>query len=131
VEAEKKILIITDGIESTRELAGKIEAELKGRQALTLAAPDFSGSDILPADVFFLGCDRPNPPSFAYLEEILSHINLVGRPCGLFSPKSGDAIQYLSKIVKDSELSVGLKPLFDSDTAEIAGWVKNFIEADR
>jgi hypothetical protein len=122
---QKTIVIITDGTASTRDLAEKIGSEFRENRVRMIPAEDFSGTDILPADICFFGCEKPNPPSFAHLEAVLGHINLAGRPCGLFSPASPEAIEYLSGIVRDSELALCPKPLFASGAADVAGWIKN------
>jgi hypothetical protein len=127
VKTRETIAIITDGTASTRELAEKIRKGIQGCRVIMIAASDFSGADILPADVFFFGCDRAHPPSFVRLEKVLEHINLAGRSCGLFSPGSEEAIEYLAGIVGDSELIPASKPLFASDTADIAAWIDSII----
>jgi hypothetical protein len=124
VESQKSVLIITDDAASTRELAARIAAELKGHKVCMLSASRFSGVEILPAELYFFGCEAPHPPAFAYLEEVLRHINLAGRSCGVFSPQSGEAISYLSGMVKDSELSLHPQPLFTADLRFISDWVK-------
>jgi hypothetical protein len=125
VETKKNVLIVTDGAASTMKAAEQIAAELPVSHVVIRAASEFAGTDILPAEVFFLGCEAPNPPSFAYLEEMLRHINLVGRRCGIFSPKSEKAAAYLVGIVKDCEASVGEPFVFPEDGAGLKKWVKS------
>ncbi|GHV81756.1 hypothetical protein AGMMS49991_03140 [Spirochaetia bacterium] len=79
-----------------------------------------------------LGCEGPHPACFAHLEDVLRHINLAGRPCGLFSPRSAEAIAYLSGIVRDSELAVHETPLMSSEPGEsepgaIKRWVQDIV----
>jgi hypothetical protein len=114
-------------MESTQRMAEQIETALTGCKVVNIPANDFSGTDILPADVCFFGCESPDPPSFAHLEEVLRHINLAGRPCGLFSPESGRVLEYLSGIVRDSELALHAEPLFSSGAGRIKHWVKDLI----
>jgi hypothetical protein len=100
---KKNALIVIDGAESTRKMAAAIAAVLKNFTVVTLAAGDFSGTYILSADICFFGAEAPNPPSFAPLHMILQHINLAGRPCGVFS-NSTQGADYLRNMVHDSEL---------------------------
>jgi hypothetical protein len=127
VETKKNVLIVTDGAVSTMKAAEQIAAELADSQVVVRAAADFAGTDILPAEVFFLGCEAPNPPSFAYLEELLRHINLAGRPCGVFSPKSEKAVEYLAGLVKDCEAVLGEAFLSSKDGAGFKKWVKSIL----
>ena len=120
---KKTVLIITDGVRETKEIAAKIAGELSGCQVTIRDAAYFEGTDILPADLCFIGCDKPDPPSFAYLQKLLQHINLAGRPCGLFSSSSSEAIGYLSKLVQDSEMVLGSSPLYASGINSIGSWV--------
>jgi hypothetical protein len=128
VEAKKTILIVTDGAEQAVFLAEQIAAAAKGVQALILTASEFAGTHVLPAAACFFGCAEPRPPSFAHLEDVLRHINLAGRPCGLFSPNSQEAIAYLADMVRDSELAVNPEPLFFSDLEKITRWVGELIK---
>jgi hypothetical protein len=105
VDGKKNALIVTDGTESTRKMAAAIAAALKNFTVVTLAAGEFSGTHILPADVCFFGSETSNPPSFASLSTILHHINLAGRPCGVFSGSANGA-KYLRNLVHDSELAL-------------------------
>jgi len=119
----KTILIITDGSIETAKMAAGIETALKGNNVSIKAASDFKGNDILPADAFFLGCEKPSPDSFAYLTDVLKHINLVGRFCGVFSPGSEKAAKYLAGLVKDCEASLNPEYLTASG-AGLAKWAK-------
>jgi hypothetical protein len=127
VETKKNILIVTDGFEATHEIGRQIAGLFKDGQAVLLNASEFSGTDMLPGDIYFFGCAEPAPPSFAYLEKILRHINLVGRPCGVFSPKSKKAVQYLSDMVHDAELALYGEPLIAGTAADIKTWVERVI----
>jgi hypothetical protein len=127
VETKKDVLIVTDGAASTVEIAGRIAAELGDFKVLVRTALDFAGTDILPAAVFFLGCEEPDPPSFTYLAELLRHINLAGRSCGIFSPKSGKAAAYLAELLRDCEAVQG-KPFVAMESAiSLKEWVKGIL----
>jgi hypothetical protein len=126
VKAKQKALIVTDGVESTHNMAERIAAELTaaGLHVSVLPASGFSATDILPADLCFFGCERPHPPSFAPLEELLRHINLAGRPCGIFSHESREAAGYLSQMTRDSELALNPEPLFGA--SDLKQWLAKF-----
>jgi hypothetical protein len=99
---------------------------LPGYQTVVIKAEEFTGVELLPTCAFFLGCESPKPPAFAYIEDMLEHINLAGRPCGVFSSNS-DALKYLSALVHDSEAATG-KPFLTTDSAvkgdELHNWVR-------
>jgi hypothetical protein len=128
VEAKRHILIVTDGAESTREMGERIAGELAGNQVVLQEAPELSGTDILPADAYFFGCESPHPLSFAYFEQVLLHINLAGRPCGLFSPHSRAAIRYLEDLVRDSELILNAGPFLGAKSGDIGAWIQKIIQ---
>jgi len=123
VKAKKTVLIVTDGSAGVAELAGEIAAALEGSKVSTKAASGFMGNDILPADAFFLGCEKPRPAAFAYFADVLKHINLAGRPCGVFSSGSESAVNYLAGLVKDCEAALSPKPLLAG-----GGGVKNWAQ---
>jgi hypothetical protein len=114
VGAKKSVLIITDGTELIEVIAKSIKKTLTGltcddstdtNNKLNIkicSAENFNGTDLLPSEIFFIGCNEPNPPSFSYLEDMLNHINLASRKCGIFSGNK-KAIKYLDSIVKDCE----------------------------
>jgi len=102
----KKVLIITDETESIKSIARHISDELTGLKVKICSAKEFDGTDILSADIFFLGCEKPSPKSFSYLEDLLSHINLASRKCGVFSVKE-KSYEYLCGIVKDCDADLG------------------------
>jgi adenine phosphoribosyltransferase len=132
VERKKNILIVTDGKTSCCKMAKSITRALKSSHVVSTIAPDFMGTDILPAEAYFFGCEKPNPDSFAYLETVLKHINLVGRPCGIFSPKSESAIAYLANMVLDSEVALYPKPLYAKDVNnKVIQWTDNVITKGR
>jgi hypothetical protein len=115
-----------DGAESTRKIGGQIAGLCTDSHVVLLSASEFSATDILAADICFLGCEEPAPASFAYLEKLLRHINLVGRPCGVFSLKSKEAVEYLSGMVRDAELALYREPLI-AGSVDIKTWVEHVI----
>jgi hypothetical protein len=126
-EATKKVLILTDGAESVRSMGKRIAGALPKEQTALVDAGDLSGTDILPAEVFFLGCEAPHPPSFAYLEQVLGHINLAGRVCGLFSPGSEEALRYLAGLIVDAELTLKAEPFLGEKAEDMVRWVQVII----
>ena len=128
----RKILIITDDAAPIRKLAEAIAAVMGGQgySVTVIPAESFSGSELLPAYAFFLGCEAPEPSSFLYLETLLQHINLAGRPCGIFSTDA-KAVKYLSSLVYDSEPAVG-KPFLAKDGAadgdQLQSWVQDILK---
>jgi hypothetical protein len=106
-------------------MAEQIALELKKHNVVIRKASDFTGTDILPADAFFLGCEQPNPPSFTYLSELLRHINLAGRRCGVFSPDSAEPVSYLSGLVRDCEAVLGEPFVAKNQGAGLKQWVKS------
>jgi len=120
VKDAKNVLILVDGAQTTRKVADRIAAGLKGLRVVMMEAADFAATDLLPADVCFIGCETPKPANFAELERILRGINLAGRPCGLFSPASKPAVAYLQTIVNDAELRVN-PDVFLADQEKASG----------
>ncbi|MCL2609122.1 MAG: hypothetical protein FWD94_04370, partial [Treponema sp.] len=112
-EGPGRVLIVTDGRDSTDDIAGEI-ARIVGRTASTVGAGTFGGADLLPAGVFFLGCAEPSPRAFGYLEILFAHIGLAGRSCGVFSRDAG-ALDYLRELVRPSEAMAGRPFLAGSD----------------
>jgi hypothetical protein len=126
----RKIAIITDGTAPIQELAGNIAAiigEFHGYSAALFQAESFSGDDLLPAYVFFLGCTEAKPLSFHYIEDLFKHINLAGRACGIFS-SNAKALKYLSSLVSDSETAVG-KPFMVKGGAANSVKLQNWIHS--
>jgi hypothetical protein len=129
----RKIAIITDGTAPIQELAGNIAAIIGGSQGYSVAllqAENFSGDDLLPAYVFFLGCSEAKPPSFHYIEDLFRHINLAGRSCGIFS-SNATALKYLSSLVHDSETDVG-KPFMAkggaANSEKLQKWIQSIFK---
>jgi len=123
------VLILTDGSEKVVEMAGKIAKTLRGN-ILIREASAFAGTDLLPADVLFIGCCEPSPSSFGYIDELLHHINLAGRKCGVFSPSSKKALQYLRGILKSTGITIGSEPLTEANSADIAKWTSGVLSGN-
>jgi hypothetical protein len=126
VKAKKTVLIVTDGTEQVAKMADDIAAVLRDDTVTIKAASEFAGTDILPVDVFFIGCEEPKPASFDYLSDLLSHINLAGRCCGIFSPLSKETVAYLTDLLADSEALLYSQPLF-ADCTDVSGWVEKVL----
>jgi len=124
-----KALIITDGTDSIKSIARLISDELKGFNVKICDGEKFEGTDILPVDIFFIGCANQSPSSFLYLEEMLSHINFASRKCGVFTVKE-NTLNYLCSIVKDCEAALA-SPLLalskNIETPAFKKWVKSVI----
>jgi hypothetical protein len=129
VGRQKKVIILTDSSDSIQPIAesiGEFVGGLPGYQTAVIKAEEFTGVELLPTSAFFLGCESPKPSTFAYIEDMLGHINLAGRPCGIFS-SSSDALKYLSTLVQDSEAATG-KPFLATNSMakgeELHDWVR-------
>ena len=125
----RKALIVTDGTEAIKSIAQNISDSLTGLDVKVCSAEVFEGTDLLPADIFFVGCSDISPASFSYLEEMLKHINLSSRKCAVFTVNK-NTIAYLCGIVKDCEASLGA-PLHviskEPDKSSLNKWVKSVI----
>jgi len=129
VSAKKKALIITDGTEEIKAAAKKISGAIDDFKVNICEAENFKGTDLLPADLFIIGCEKPDPASFAYLKEFLLHINLASRKCGVFSTKE-KTLKYLCGMVKDCEAGLG-EPLSVKDEpkkSDIKKWLKGVLK---
>jgi len=134
VSDKKKVLIITDGTEIIDSIAHSLEQTLTGAGSFAASAvkicnaQEFSGTDLLPANTFFIGCEKPNPPSFEYLKDMLAHINFAGRSCGIFSVNK-KTLNYLSGIIKDCEVKTG-EPLLitEPDVKSVKNWLKGIMD---
>jgi hypothetical protein len=124
---KKMALVLTDGAEPTVKMAEKIAAALKGYKVTVKAASGFDGTDLLPAGVFFIGCEKPVPASFGYLTEMLRHINLAGRSCGVFTPGTEKTAKYLADLVKASGAALNPNPLLASDTKTLETWIEKVL----
>ena len=124
---KKNVLILTDGHAEVVEMARGIAAALKGNNVSIKYASEFKGTDLLPAETFFLGCEKPEPYSFAYLDDLLKHINLAGRPCGVFTSGSKKTAKYLAGLVKNCEAALNPEPLLAGSGTDVAGWAKSLL----
>jgi len=120
------VLILTDGAPGTVKMAADIAETLKGNKVFAKTAFEFAGNDILPADAFFLGCENPAPESFTYITDLLKHINLAGRACGVFSPGTKKTTVYLAGLIKDCEAALNPEFLTGS-SPELKNWARNVI----
>ena len=127
MKTSKNVLIVTDSSGETAKMAAGIAAALKDNKVSVKPVSDFKGNDLLPAEVFFLGCEKPKPGSFSYLEDLLKHINLAGRPCGVFSPGSEKAVEYLAGLVKDCEAALNPEFLLTNSGKDISRWAKKIV----
>ena len=112
MDENQKILVITDGTDSIKNIADGIvfsflNSSLKSYCVSIVDAKGFSVTDLLPSYAFFIGCQTPNPASFVYIEDLFRHISLAGRPCGIFSSNT-KAAKYLSSLVRTSEAAHGM-----------------------
>lgn len=131
MDKKRTVLIVTDGSEKTGEMAARIAAALKGDKVTIKGASGLKGNDLLPADAFFLGSEKADPESYAYLSDFFLHVNLAGRPCGVFSSGTEKAAKYLSGLVKDSEAALNPEPYVAGSKKDIGRWAKNTISDSR
>jgi hypothetical protein len=125
---KKKALIITDGSRSVRTTALLIKQALVDYRVKICPAKKFAGNDILPMDIFFIGCKKPKPKTFEYLSQLLAHINLASRKCGLFGLNE-KTVKYLTTIIADSEASYGEPLLIPEDITQdtVNKWLKKIM----
>ena len=134
MKTKKKMLIIADNGAVTRSVAENIAAvcgkvPFADWSAAVISAKDFSPTMLLSAKAFLLGCEKPDLPEFTDIKALFKHINLAGRPCGVFSPQL-NAVKYLSGLVRDSEAALG-DPLVVGkgapDSRKLKKWVGGII----
>jgi hypothetical protein len=123
---EKTVLIVTDGTESTGKTAEAIASHLVNHKVISVKGADFQGTHLLSASICFFGAENPNPPSFSYLHKVLAHINLAGRPCGIFSGSQKTA-DYLCAMVHDSELALYSDSFLGN--GDIKAWTEKVLAA--
>ena len=131
MSGKKSILIVSDGTEKVNKMANDIAEALKGNNISLKDALSFRGTDLLPADVLFFGCEEPSPSSFDYLELLLQHINLAGRPLGIFSPDSKDALKYLSRISIASEAVLYPEPFITDNAGNSKIWAAKVLDGQK
>jgi hypothetical protein len=134
VKSKRKILIITDNGAVTGNIAKSIakvfgSAPFANWSATVISAKDFAPTRLLPVHAFLLGSEKPEPPEFNDIKALFMHINLAGRPCGVFSTKN-NAIKYLSGLVRDSEAVLGSPLVVENgaaDSRKLKKWVGSII----
>jgi hypothetical protein len=122
---KKKALIITDGTKPIRSIALLIKEVLVDFKVKICPAKKFIGTDLLAADIFFIGSKRAKPKSFLYLEDMLAHINLASRKCGVFSINE-KSLNYLRGILAASEANLTQPQIFSEEKIEksvVKKWV--------
>ena len=123
----KKVLILTDESEPIKGIAASIASALTGFSVAICEAGNFTGNDLFPVDLFFIGCETPKPASFEYLDRFFKHINLAGRKCGIFSTNDS-AIKYLNDLLEQSEVNAGKPLLLETQEKNILdNWLKDII----
>jgi len=126
--SKNKALIITDGTRPIRSVALLIKNALTDYKVKICPVKKFIATDLLPADIFFIGSKRAKTKSFAALQEFFAHINLASRRCGIFSINE-KSLNYLKGMLADSEVNFG-EPLLiaeeeiEKSAGKINKWVK-------
>ncbi len=121
------VLIVIDGSEKIRRIATSLAERFKGKKVVLMEGADFAATDLLPAETILIGCEHPRPATFTELERVLKGINLAGRPCGLFSLASNEAIGYLRDIVRDSDLHIAAEPYLAERSDDIGSWTAEIL----
>ena len=117
------VLIIVDGSDRIRAAGASIARALTDRKVVVMDAADFAATDLLPVHACFIGCEKPHPSGFGELERVLKGVNLAGRPCGLFSLASPQAIEYLRAIVRDADFRLNPAPFLAEKSGDAGAWV--------
>ena len=128
------MLVVTDNGPVIMDIAKNIAAIFGSApfahwSATVISAGDFSPTMLLPANAFFMGCEKPESPDFTPVKELFKHINLAGRPCGVFSTQA-NTIKYLSGLVRDSEAALGSPLVVENgakDSRKLKKWVGGII----
>jgi hypothetical protein len=128
VNQNKTVLIVTDGADSTAVLAEKIKAALGGCKVILKTAVDFSGTDLLGAALFFVGCEKPDAFRSSCFSKVLKHINLASRPCGIFSSDGGKAVEYMTDLLSDCEAALNPWVLTAKNAEDANGWVEKTVK---
>ena len=127
MECEKIALILIEDTETMQKAAEELSLALKNYKPHLCTGESFSGTDLLRANVFFLGCENSNPASFQYVDKILQHINLAGRSCGIFSTNN-KALKYLSKLIEASGVKTANPLLIDNiDITAVSNNIKQWV----
>ena len=130
----EKILVITDDTDAARYFADEVARYFENSPSLRyhvsiVDAAGFSGTDLLPVFAFLIGCELPNAFAPYYISDFFNHINLAGRPCGIFSPNR-EALKYLAGMLKPSEAAIGNPFIFKNgaiEEKELAKWVDGIL----
>ena len=121
------MLIVSDDTAKTQVMVQKLLKALRCNDVIFRKAHEFAATDLLATEVYFFGCEYSSPASFVSFERVLRHINLVGRSCGLFSPTQEKAVEYLSRLVFDSELALYPVPFFGDSEESIELWAEDVL----
>jgi len=122
---EQLALIVIDTADSTRGMADAMALALTPPwKAVVMPAEQFDVTQLLASDAFFIGAESPNPPCFSQLSTVLAHINLAGRPCGVFSSSKG-AADSVRGILRDSEAA--LYPDTFLGEGDVKAWTKKVL----
>ena len=127
-------MIVTDSGSASRSIAKNIAAVFDAApfahwSAKVISAEEFSPTHLLPAHAFFLGCEKSDPKEFTGIKEVFKHINLAGRPCGIFSTRA-NAIKYLSGLVRDSDAAPVIPFISENgavDSRKLKKWAGSII----
>jgi hypothetical protein len=127
---KKTILIVTDEDAGSRAAALALIGVFfgKGGSVKAVSGDEFQGTDLLAADFCFFGCAEPAPPSFAYFEKMLLHVNLSLRCGAVFSPGSPAAVRYLVELVADSGIKLKGSPFIGSGLRAVQSWALNIMQ---
>ena len=117
-----KYLVVIDSEDSSKKAALAIFTELDSNVRF-VEASEFSPVLLMEADFYFFGCAKSKPDNFEYFVDVLKHINLAGRECAVFSSEKG-GIDFLTDIIKDSDVRLACEPLVSSDMDVIKKWVQ-------
>ena len=122
---EKIALIVSDGADSTRKMAEAIALSLDSPwKTVVMPGENFDVTQLLAAAACFLGAESPNPPCFSRLCNVLAHINLAGRPWGIFS-SSEETAAYLRGILHDSEAALYPDTFFGE--GDVKAWTEKVL----
>jgi hypothetical protein len=130
--AKRNVLIVYEAsCEPLKKVALKIQKSASMTAQVCLrAAPEVRIPDILAADSYFFGAETPASPEFAEVDRILKCANLVGRNCGLYTQSSLKALDYLSLMIRDSELKAcpdRIQLSANPDDVTLSAWVNSIL----
>lgn len=132
--AKRNVLVVYESAcEPLKKAAVKIQSSAQKDASVTLrAAAEVRIPDILAADRFFFGAETPASPEFAEVDRILKCANLSGRRCGFYTQSSSKALDYLSGMVKDSELKAcpdRIQLSSNPDDVTLSAWVDAILKS--